>query len=52
MLCWSKRVTYMVLYGGLNTYWEFFLFLANVNEYFSLDMMNCILIDLNTCKTL
>ena len=33
MLCWSKWVTCMVLKGGLNTYWECFSFLTNVNEY-------------------
>ena len=34
MLCWSKWVASMVLKGGLNTYWERFSFLANVNEYY------------------
>ena len=29
-----------------------FSFHANVKEYFSLDVMNNILFDLNTCKTL
>ena len=52
ILCWSKWVACMVLKGGLNTYWEYFSFLANVNEYYWLDVMNSILFDFNTCKTL
>ena len=50
LLCWSKRVACMVLLCGLNSYWECFLILANVNEYFLLDVMNIILFDFNTCK--
>ena len=52
MLCWSKWVASMVLKGGLNTYWERFSFLANVNEYCWLDVINSILFDFNTCKIL
>ena len=52
MLCWSKWVACMVLKGCLNTYWECFSFLANLNEYCWLNVINSILFDFNTCKTL
>ena len=52
ILCWSKRVACIVLEDNLNTYWECFSILANVNEYCLIDVMNSILFDLNTCKTL
>ena len=52
MLCWSKQMACMMCKGGLNTYWECFSFLANVNEYCWLDVMNSILYDLNYRKTL
>ena len=42
----------IVLEDNLNTYWECFSILANVNEYCLIDVMNSILFDLNTCKTL